>query len=260
MFAIKRKIINYLKRTISASNTIAKSAVLKPNVKVTGSYVGSQVTIGENTKVLQSELKGNCTIGSNTLVDTVHITGNFSAKENCKLYHCQLEGTIQLGRFTSLWGPNLDIKTNNERVVIGNFCSIARNVSIQTYNHNHKKITSYFIGQNFFKEKWENENVSKGDVVIENDVWIGAHSVILGGVTLHNGSVVAANSVVNKDVPPYSIVAGTPAKVIGYRFDEATISKLLELEWWNWSEEKINKNKSLFINELQSDFESLLVD
>lgn len=260
MFTIKRKIINYLKRTISASNTIAKSAVLKPNVTVTGSYVGSQVTIEEKTKVIQSELKGNCLIGSKSLVDTAHITGNFSAKENCKLYHCQLEGTIQLGRFTSLWGPNLDIKTNNERVIIGNFCSIARNVSIQTYNHNHKKITSYFIGQNLFKEKWENEKVSKGSVVIENDVWIGAHSVILGGVTIHNGAVVAANSVVNKDVPPYSIVAGTPAKVIGCRFDEATISKLLELEWWNWSEEKINKNKSLFINELQPDFESLLVD
>ena len=260
MFAIKRKIINYLKRTISASNTIAKSAVLKPNVKVTGSYIGSQVTIGENTKVLQSELKGNCTIGSNSLVDTVHITGNFSAKENCKLYHCQLEGMIQLGRFTSLWGPNLDIKTNNERVVIGNFCSIARNVSIQSYNHNHKKITSYFIGQNFFKEKWENENVSKGDVVIENDVWIGAHSVILGGVTIHNGAVVAANSVVNKDVPPYSIVAGTPAKVIGYRFDEETISKLLTIQWWNWSEEKIQRNKVLFTNELTTDFDQQLVD
>ena len=70
----------------------------------------------------------------------------------------------------------------------------------------------------------------------------------------------AANSLVNKDVPPYSIVAGSPAKVIGYRFDKATITKLLGLEWWNWSEEKIRKNKALFDNELTSDFDSLIVD
>jgi acetyltransferase-like isoleucine patch superfamily enzyme len=259
MLALKYKIINYLKRAISASNTIGKNAILKPNVTITGSFIGGFVTIEENTKVIQSELKDRCVIGSNSYIDTVKITGDFSAKENCKLNHCHLEGNIHLGKFTSLWGPNLDIMTGIEKVIIGNFCSIARNVSIQTYNHNHKKITSYFIGQNFFKEKWENEKVSKGDVVIENDVWIGSHCVILGGVTIHNGAVVAANSVVNKDVLPFSIVAGSPAKVIGYRFDESTISKLQDLQWWNWSNEKIQKNKVLFENELASNFETQIV-
>jgi virginiamycin A acetyltransferase len=260
MFVINRKIINYLKRKISASNTIAKNFVLRSNVIITGSYIGSQVSIAENSKVLQSDLKGNCTIGSHTLLDSVLVKGSLNTQENCKLNHCQIEGNVQLGRFTSLWGPNLSIHTHNEKVIIGSFCSIARNVTIQTYNHNHQKITSYFIGQNLFNEKWDNEKITKGDIVIENDVWIGANSVILGGVTLHNGAVVAANSVVTKDVPPYSIVAGTPAKVIGYRFDEVVISKLLELEWWNWSEEKIRKNKALFDNELTSDFNSLIVD
>lgn len=260
MIAINRKIINFLKRKISASNTIAKNFVLKSNVIITGSFIGSHVSIEENSKVLQSDLKGNCIIGPKTLLDTVLVKGSLKTQENCKLHHCQIEGNLQLGRFTSLWGPNLSIHTHNEKVIIGSFCSIARNVTIQTYNHNHQKITSYFIGQNLFNEKWENEKISKGDIVIENDVWIGANSVILGGVTLHNGAVVAANSLVNKDVPPYSIVAGSPAKVIGYRFDEATITKLLGLEWWNWSEEKIRKNKALFDNELTSDFDSLIVD
>lgn len=260
MFGIKHKIIHYLKSKISTSNTIAKNFILQPNVMISGSFLGSEVTVGKNTKILHSDLKGNCSIGANVLVDSVLVKGSFSAKENCKLHHCQIEGNVALGRNTSLWGPNLVIHTNNEKVKIGSFCSIARNVSIQTYNHNPKKATTYFIGQNFFNEKWENEKVSKGGIVIENDVWIGAHSIILGGVTIHNGAVVAANSVVNKDVPPYSIVAGTPAKVIGYRFDVATITKLLALEWWNWSEEKIRKNKALFDNELTSDFDSLIVD
>ncbi|WP_445713906.1 xenobiotic acyltransferase family protein [Flavobacterium sp.] len=259
MLVLKHKLINYLKRAISASNTIGKNAVLKSNVSIIGSFIGGQVTIEENTKVIQSDLKEKCLIGPNSFIDTVKIIGDFSANENCKLNHCHLEGNISLGKFTSLWGPNLDIMAVKGNVSIGNFCSIARNVSIQTYNHNHKKATSYFIGQNFFKEKWENEKVSKGDVVIENDVWIGSHCVILGGVTIHNGAVVAANSVVNKDVPPFSIVAGTPAKVIGYRFDESTITKLQDLQWWNWSNEKIQKNKALFENELASDFETLIV-
>jgi virginiamycin A acetyltransferase len=81
----------------------------------------------------------------------------------------------------------------------------------------------------------------------------------LGGITIHNGAVVAANSVVNKDVLPFSIVAGSPAKVIGYRFDESTISKLQDLQWWNWSNEKIQKNKVLFENELASNFETQIV-
>ena len=157
-----------------------------------------------------------------------------------------LSGNIETGKYSSLWGPNLDILTKNQKVSIGSFCSIARNVSIQTYNHNYKKPTTYLIGQNIFNEKWGNEFPSKGDIIIMNDVWIGSHSVIINGVTIHNGSVVAANSVVTKDVPPYAIVAGSPAKVIGYRLDEQKIKYLENLSWWDWPLEKIKENKSFF--------------
>lgn len=150
-------------------------------------------------------------------------------------------------------GPNLDIFTRDENVTIGNFCSIARNVSFQSYNHNHKKITTYFIGQNLFNENWENERVSKGDIILENDIWIGAHSVILGGIKINNGAIIAANSVVTKEVPAYSIVAGSPAKVIGYRFNDETIIKLQKMAWWDWSISKIKKNKELFFNELNEE-------
>ena len=86
---------------------------------------------------------------------------------------------------------------------------------------------------------------SKGDIVIGNDVWLGYRSVILAGVTIGDGAIVGAYSVVTKDVPPYTIVAGNPAKEIRRRFSEAEIARLLELRWWDWPIEKITENVHL---------------
>jgi serine acetyltransferase len=82
----------------------------------------------------------------------------------------------------------------------------------------------------------------KGDITIENDVWIGAKATVMSGIKIGNGAVVAAGSVVTKDVPPYAIVAGNPAKIVKYRFDESQIEKLLQISWWNWDEGKIRDN------------------
>ena len=79
----------------------------------------------------------------------------------------------------------------------------------------------------------------KGDIIIENDVWIGANSTIMSGVRIGNGCVVGAGSTVAKDIPPYSIVAGNPAKIVKKRFTEDQIEKLLEISWWEWEEQKI---------------------
>ena len=85
---------------------------------------------------------------------------------------------------------------------------------------------------------WDN----KGDIVIGNDVWIGFEAVILSGVTIGDGAIIGARAVVTKDVPPYTIVGGVPARPIRKRFSEEVISKLSELQWWNWSEERIREN------------------
>jgi serine acetyltransferase len=82
----------------------------------------------------------------------------------------------------------------------------------------------------------------KGDIVIENDVWIGAKATIMSGIKISNGSIVAAGSVVTKDVPPYAIVAGNPAKIVKYRFSEDQIKKLLCISWWDWDVQKIRDN------------------
>ena len=85
---------------------------------------------------------------------------------------------------------------------------------------------------------WDN----RGDIVVGSDVWIGYEAVILAGVTIGGGAIIGARAVVTKDVPPYTIVGGVPAKPIRKRFDDATIAKLLELRWWDWPEEKIKEN------------------
>lgn len=243
---IKKFINDFLKN----GNEIHKSVDIDKNVKIRGSYISELTIIGSNSKINNSRINGHVNIGSNSFLETSQLNGIIQTGTNCKLYKCILSGNIEIGNYSSLWGPNLDILTKSKKVSIGNFCSIARNVSIQTYNHNYKKPTTYLIGQNIFNEKWENEFPSKGDIIIMNDVWIGSHSVILNGVTIHNGSIVAANSVVTKDVPPYAIVAGSPAKVIRYRFKQEKIDELEKLSWWDWPLEKIKENKSFFQTEI----------
>ncbi|MFN4006516.1 MAG: CatB-related O-acetyltransferase [Chitinophagaceae bacterium] len=177
----------------------------------------------------------------------VNINGSFSCGEGCKfLGDITISGNVELGRYVSINGPNTDIFTAINTVKIGSFTSIARNVSIQEYNHNFKGLTTYHIHQNIFKESRLLDIYSKGDIEIGNDVWIGTHCVILSGVKIGNGAIIAANSVVNTEIPAYAIAAGSPAKVIGYRFERDVIEKIEKLAWWNWDLKKIELNKEIF--------------
>jgi acetyltransferase-like isoleucine patch superfamily enzyme len=94
----------------------------------------------------------------------------------------------------------------------------------------------------------------KGDIIIENDVWIGAKSTIMSGVKIHNGSVVGANSVVTKDIPPYAIVVGNPAKIVKYRFNERQIDSLLKIKWWDWTEDRIKTEAMLMWSDKIDEF------
>jgi virginiamycin A acetyltransferase len=85
----------------------------------------------------------------------------------------------------------------------------------------------------------------KGDIIVENDVWIGAKSTIMSGVKIHNGAVIGATATVTKDVPPYAIVAGNPAKVVKFRFTPKQIDSLLKISWWNWTEDRIKTEAML---------------
>lgn len=141
------------------------------------------------------------------------------------------------------WGEGTSYK-------IGKFCSIADNLTIFLGgNHRCDWVSTYpfpsFSDQFPEASEIHGHPATKGNVIIGNDVWIGSHVTILSGVTIGDGAVVGAFSVVAKNVPPYAIVAGNPARVIRYRFDEKTIAQLLQLQWWNWPIEKIRKNVHL---------------
>lgn len=128
-------------------------------------------------------------------------------------------------------------------LTIGNFCSIARGVTIFLGGEHRVDWISTYPFSILFKEY---ENIkghprTKGNVVIGNDVWIGREARILSGVTIGDGAVIGAYSVVTSSVPPYAIVAGNPQKIIRYRFNKDIIDELLEIKWWDWSIEEIKK-------------------
>ena len=135
-----------------------------------------------------------------------------------------------------------------EKLIIGKFCSIACGTKFlfNCANHSLKSLSTYTFP--LFYEEWELEksNITtawdnKGDIVIGNDVWIGYETVIMAGVHIGDGAIIAARAVVTKDVPPYTIVGGTPAKEIRKRFDTEVIQQLLKLKWWDWSTNKIRQ-------------------
>ena len=135
---------------------------------------------------------------------------------------------------------------NKDRLIIGKFCSIACGAKFLFNSANHKMASLSTYTFPLFFEEWglEKENVAqawdqKGDIIIGNDVWIGYEAVVLSGVTIGDGAVIGCRAVVTKDIPPYTIVGGVPAKPIRKRFDEETIKELQKIKWWDWPEEKI---------------------
>lgn len=137
---------------------------------------------------------------------------------------------------------------NGDRLVIGRFCSIACGAKFMftSGNHSMQSLANYTFPI-FFDEwgldakdicdAWDN----KGDTVIGNDVWIGYEAVIMPGVKIGDGAVIGTRAVVAKDVPPYTIVGGVPAKPIRRRFDDATVEKLEALRWWDWDEDRLKR-------------------
>lgn len=148
--------------------------------------------------------------------------------EKCVLYHYDFVG---------------------DRLVIGRFCAIAAGVRFVMNGANHAmsgfstypfNIFGHGWEAGFKVETWQAEN--RGDTVVGNDVWIGAEAVILPGVTIGDGAIVAAHAVVTRDVPAYAIVGGNPATVLKSRFDDGTVRRLLRVAWWGWPADKIGRN------------------
>ncbi len=135
-----------------------------------------------------------------------------------------------------------------DKLKIGKFCAIAKDVQFIMNGGNHKMSGFSTYPFQIFGNGWERvapkdgELPYKGDTIVGNDVWLGYQATIMPGTTIGSGAIIASKSVVTSDVPSFSIVGGNPAKVIKYRFDEATINELLEIAWWDWGAKKVTAN------------------
>ncbi len=144
---------------------------------------------------------------------------------------------------------------NGDRLIIGKFCSIACGARFlfTSANHTMKSLSTYPFP--IFFEEWGLDRAditsawdNKGDIVIGNDVWIGYEAIVLAGVHIGDGAIIGARAVVTKDVPPYTIVAGVPAKQIRKRYDPQTVDRLCQLKWWDWTHEEIRQALPALMN------------
>ena len=138
---------------------------------------------------------------------------------------------------------------NKDRLIIGRFCSIACGTKFLFNSANHSLLSLSTYPFPIFYEEWglDIKDVAsawdnRGNITIGNDVWIGYGAIILSGVTIGDGAIVGAHSLVTKDIPPYTIAGGVPARPIRKRFSEEKISELMKMKWWDWNEDKLLKN------------------
>lgn len=182
-------------------------------------------------------------------------------RETVYLKHVVTNPNIQIGEYTMyndfVHDPRQFEKNNvlyqypinGDTLRIGKFCSIACGAKFLFASANHTQTSVSTYPFPIFFEEWDLDigDVTsawdhKGDIVIGNDVWIGYEAVIMAGVTIGDGAIIGARAVVTKDVPPYTIVGGVPAKKIRRRFSDDVIARLLELKWWDWPAEQIQQN------------------
>lgn len=159
---------------------------------------------------------------------------------------------MEIGDYT--YGmPNLQYPWPGVKLIMGKFCAMAANVRFYLGgNHGVASASSYpfqLLKSDYPKAAHIPHPASKGNIVVGNDVWFGESTTILSGVTIGDGAVIGLGSIVTKDIPPYAIVAGNPARIVRMRFDEETIAALLRIKWWDWPVERIKEHADLIVGD-----------
>ena len=214
---------NYIDDSAIIKNSIYSNLKIYKDASLIDSKINDYCSIGNDTTVMRSTFENNVTINRRSYINDSYI-GAYS--------------------YTG-------INTTMNWTKLGKFCSLARNVDIGGFDHDYKKFTT--MPEFRFKQinngggNLSTINNHENDYCeIGNDVWIAAGAIVLHKVKIGDGAIVGAGAVVTHDVPPYAIVAGVPAKEIRKRFENETIERLLELNWWDWPDEKIKKYADYF--------------
>ncbi len=201
------------------------------------------------SRIRRSQFRGSVFFGRGVLVQGSQLSGEVTLGDRVRVDRSALLGKVTVGHHTSINGPGTEVYARIHPVTIGSFCSIARNSLLMEYNHKGHRLSTYFVSQNLFDGSFLEDIESRGPITVGNDVWIGAGAIVLSGVSIGDGAIVAAGAVVTRDVPPYAVVGGNPAHLLKFRFDEATVTALLKLQWWSWSEQEIARHRQLFLRD-----------
>jgi len=160
--------------------------------------------------------------------------------ENIVPEGCSFSGKVRLGFRTTLGINNMFFGN----IIVGKYCQIGANVAFHATNHPINHMTTYINKRLFNGLK---DLKTNKEIIIGNDVWVGHGAIVLSGVSIGNGAIIGAGSIVTKNVEPYSIVVGNPAKSIKKRFEDSIIKEIEELQWWNLSDTELEKIKPLFL-------------
>lgn len=198
------------------------------------------IKVFRNASILDSFLENGCSVGDDTTVERCTLGNNVVI--NRRSY---INDSI-IGKYTYT-----GINTTMNYTKIGAFCSLARNVDIGGFDHDYHKVTTMpafrFMQTLNGGGKLTEQTKHKDYCEIGNDVWIAAGAQILHKVKIGDGAVIGGGAVVTKDVPPYAIVVGVPAKIIGYRCSQENIDELLQIKWWDWPDNVLLKYMKHFI-------------
>ena len=217
-----------------------------------GVHIRGRSTLGMHLKINRHSYIFNSILSDNVTISSGSVISNVTSEENAFVYRGCYLSDIEVGRFSYV-GMNSRVS----RTSIGRFCSIGPQLLCGLGEHpvnfvstspvfysTLKQCGTSFADKNYFEEL--------KNIVIGHDVWIGARVFIRDGVNIGNGVIIGSGSVVVSDLPDYAIVGGVPAKIIKYRFDDDIISKMLEIQWWNWSTEKLLQARNYFVqNDVQ---------